>query len=308
MFAESIYMARNHAHDSWSGDREITSLDSHAPFGFYFGGVAAVNGDQLTVQDSNADGKPANLAKGNEIAGSAVYVVNGRGAGQYRRVVGVGEDCRTIKLDRPFGTVPDSSSVISVAKFHGKLLYVDDTFTDGGDVQLWGGGVDAVFKNISMTRCGGYNQTTGFIYGGLIPLWYFEQFNTRIAEGNNPGGPPFKLRPTRLGMSTYRHPGFYQGPIIRGAITRHTVSENNGYLDLAGGIDGAVVENCLIKNADIGVQVRTFDSHYLAGKAGFDPDAHEKRTPANILLRGNRFEGIPKPLQGDAAESAIIVE
>ena len=304
-YAEMIYMARNQAHDVWAGDREITSLDSHGPFGFYFGGVAGVKGTQLTVKENNADGTPAKLGKGTGLAGAAVYILDGRGAGQYRRVVSVADDFRTLIIEQPFQVEPDGTSVISVAKYHGKLLYVDDSFTDGGDVQLWGGAVNAVFKNVSMTRCGGYNQTTGFIFGGLIPLWYFEQFNTHVIEGNNPGGPPFKLRPAILSMNTYRHPSFYKGPIIRGAVNRHAVSENNATIELAGAVDGAVVENCLIKKSQTGVLLRTSDSHYLAGKPEVDPNASEKRSPSNILLRDNRFELVNKPLAGDAIPAAL---
>lgn len=308
LFAECLYMARNTSHDSWGGDREITSLDSHAPFGFFFGSISSIEGHKLKVAGQNADGSPAKLSKGKVLEGAAVYIIDGRGAGQYRRVLKVDDDNLTITMDQPFQVPPDSTSIVSVAKYHGKLLYINETFIDGGDVQLWGGGVDAVFKDISMTRCGGYNQTTGFIYGGLIPLWFFEQFNTRVPEGNNPGGPPFKLRPARLSMNTYRHPDFYRGPIVRGAITRRTVADNNAYIELAGGVDGALVEDCLIKNSQTGILINSQDSHFLAGKPGFDPSVHEKREPANILLRNNRFENVVDPVVGDATGAALILK
>ena len=292
-----LYMARNHA-STPECDREATSIDSHAPFGVYLGAVVKVEGRVLTLTPKSAsDQVPPAVAP----VGYGVYILDGKGAGQFRRVTGGGGI--QVEMDRPFEVQPDASSVISIAKYHGELLYVDNDFTDTGDIQIWGGAVNTVFKGTTLTRTGGFNQAGGFIFGGVIPIWNLEQLDTHVLEGNSPGGPPvFQLRPTDLSMNTYRHPDFYQGPCVMGAILRRAVAENFTRISITGGVRGALVEHCTLKKNDTGIALESRASFYK------DPTIQkERRSPDTLLLRGNRFEEVQNPVVGDAQSAALVV-
>ena len=286
-----LYMARNSSKETRS-DREATSLDSHGPFGRYLGPIEAVQGTTLKLKALSADGqKPPKNAP----VGYGVYILDGRGAGQFRRVVG-GAEMR-IEMDRPFDVLPDSASIVSIAKYHGELLYIDNDFTDTGDIQIWGGAVNTVFKGTKLTRTGGFNQAGGYIFGGVIPIWFLEQFDTHVIEGNSPGGPPFRVRDTRLSMNTYRHPEFYTGPCVRAVVLRRVIGENNASIDITGAVRGALVEHSLLKNNDRGIVIQSRASYYK------DPElAQERRSPSDILLRANQFENIGEPFSGDEVQ------
>lgn len=288
---QHLYMARNSSKNA-DGDREPSSLDSHGPFGRYIGPVASVQGAVLTLAKVSADGQK--LAPSAPV-GFAAYILDGKGAGQYRRVVG-GTGSR-LELDRPFEVQPDATSVVSIAKYHGELLYIDNDFTDTGDVQIWGGAINTVFKGTKLTRTGGFNQAGGYIFGGVIPIWYLEQIDTHVIEGNSPGGPPFQLRAAHLSMNTYRHAEFYQGPCVMGAILRRVVAEDNTSIDITGAVRGVLIEHSLLKNNDRGIIIQGRASYYN------NPTIEkERRAPSDVVLRANRFENIIEPYAGDEAK------
>jgi len=289
-----LYMARNSSKNA-DGDREPCSLDSHGPFGVYLGPVQA-DGRTLTIEEVAVSGQKSPKKAP---VGYGVYILDGKGAGQFRRVT-AGEGL-VLEMDRPFDVPPDKTSTISIAKYHGELLYIDNDFTDTGDIQIWGGAVHTVFKGTQMTRTGGFNQAGGFIFGGIIPIWYLEQFDTRVIEGNSPGGPPFILRDTRLSMNTYRHAEFYQGPCVRGGVIRRTVAENNTRLEILGAVRGALIEHATIENADVGINISSRASYYN------DPQLEkERRTPEDIVLRAITFKNVDSPLTGDAVKNFPI--
>ena len=296
--AQYFYMARNKVPRAYAGDREASSIDSHGPFGIYLGPVAGVAGNILALNETGASGQKL---KGLAPVGYGAYIIDGKGAGQYRRVVG-GTGTR-IELDRPFEVAPGADSVVSVAKYNGELLYIENEFQDSGDVQVWGGAVNTVFKGTRFNRCGGFNQAGGFIFGGVIPIWRLEQLDTHVIDGNSPGGPPFRLRDTQLSMNTYRHAEFYTGPCVMGAILRRALGENATSIQLVGAVRGALVEHCTLKNNDRGLVVSSKASYYK------DPGIEkERRSPSEIVLRQNSFENIEAPISGDAAGGVLLAE
>lgn len=88
--------------------------------GSYWGPVAEVNGDVLTTA---ADCKATTEEWGGWVGGS-IIVLNGTGAGQWRRIVvaGVYTDPnvttnRTWVVDSPFAVTPDATSFIEIMPF-----------------------------------------------------------------------------------------------------------------------------------------------------------------------------------------------
>ena len=103
-------------------------------------------------------------------------------------------------------------------------------------------------------------------------------------------------------MNTYRHPDFYQGPCVMGAILRRAVAENSTRISIIGGVRGALVEHCTLKKNDTGIALESRASFYK------DPAIQkERRAPQGLVLRGNRFVEIQHPVTGDAQAAALVV-
>ena len=67
--------------------------------------------------------------------GGSVAVLDGLGAGDYRRVAAW--EGNTITLDRPFATELDGSSFINVGPFRGRSIFNHNAYSDGGAFQLY---------------------------------------------------------------------------------------------------------------------------------------------------------------------------
>ena len=89
-------------------------------------------------------------------------ILNGTGAGQWRRVVAPGIDAekanpsnRTWVLDSPFAVAPDATSWVQIAPFRGRNVFSGDYWGDGGAVQYYGQAADNVFADNTMERMTG---------------------------------------------------------------------------------------------------------------------------------------------------------
>lgn len=72
--------------------------------------------------------------------------------------------------------------------------------------------------------------------------------------------------------------------MLRGIAFRRNVIHNNGSIQLGGKLEDALVEHCMVRDADVGIKVA--------------PSAQD------VLLRGNRFEKVAQPLVGDGITNA----
>jgi hypothetical protein len=95
-------------------------------------------------------------------AGGAVIVINGTGAGQWRRVVtpGIGAEAsnphnRTWVLDRPFRIPPQvgpGGSFVQILPFRGRSIFSGDTWEDGGAFQFYGHALDNIIAGERSAR------------------------------------------------------------------------------------------------------------------------------------------------------------
>ena len=102
-YCQHVYHAHNHFQHVYAGDREAMTTDPVT--GDYFGGVlvdSSGGGVELTLRDGIGAADPSNV-------GGAVSVLDGTGAGQYRRVVHVSNGT-SLRLDAAFDTPLDSTS------------------------------------------------------------------------------------------------------------------------------------------------------------------------------------------------------
>ena len=152
----------------WGNDREEITFDDAG--GSYFGLVSSVNGTQLTTA---GDTKSSGDIKAGGWAGGCVVILNGTGAGQYRRVVvpgagpgPVNPDNRTWILDAPWTLPPDATSYIQITPYRGRNLFVGDLFTDGGAIQYYGQALDNVIADSTFERVTGvlaWGQWRGWV-------------------------------------------------------------------------------------------------------------------------------------------------
>ena len=107
-YCQHVYHAHNHFQHVYAGDREAMTTDPVT--GDYFGGafVDSSGGVELTLRDGIGAADPSNV-------GGAVSVLDGTGAGQYRRVVHVSNGSR-LRLDTAFDTPLDSTSRVQAER------------------------------------------------------------------------------------------------------------------------------------------------------------------------------------------------
>ena len=118
-YSQHLFFGFNDYRQVWTGDWEILTLDPL--FGSYMGGVRAVSNatygkdGSITVTNQTqgtllllaalgsgdiSNNSHVHIDEGD--LGRAATIVDGTGAGQYRRIVSVGS--RSISIDKPFDT------------------------------------------------------------------------------------------------------------------------------------------------------------------------------------------------------------
>ena len=157
-FAHHIYIGSNSIEQVWGNDREVMTYDNAG--NAYFGPIASTsaNGTQLTI--SNAM-DPTTYGYTDQIAGGAMVVVSGTGAGQYRRIVSwprslPNNSSGTFEIDTPLTVPLDGSSVVQVMPMRGKNIFHNTHYRDGGAFQFYGIGVDNLVVGMTMERAGGF--------------------------------------------------------------------------------------------------------------------------------------------------------
>ena len=119
--SQNVFFARNQLSLMHGWDREAMTSDAGGEA--YFGKIAAADGAKLTLAGE------LNEVKRNWV-GAGVFVLAGKGAGQYRRVAG--HEGNVIALDRPWVVPPDAESDVCITMFQGHYLLVGNEFTDTG--------------------------------------------------------------------------------------------------------------------------------------------------------------------------------
>jgi hypothetical protein len=110
--------------------------------------------------------------------------------------------------------------------------------------------------------------------------WFVQYFDNRLLEGNTYRGPMNEI-PTLDAHIAIRDRGVPKDigsfPITRACLMRRNVLESNARLEVLGDADCSLIENCVVKNADVGINV--------------------VERAKNVILWGNRFENVKKPYQ-----------
>jgi len=273
MASQNIYFAHNRLRNMFGWDRE--AMTSDAGGGAYAGDVVAADANSVTCAADPDWG-------GRDWKGAAVFVLDGKGMGQYRRVAG--HDGRRIEVNAPWDIIPDATSTISVTMLQRHYLLIGNSFEDAGiGIQFFGTSVDHICAGNVSARTGGFHNW-GLDYYGKQPTWFVQWLDNRITDGNvfSTGGVG------GVHLATFcTPPADWQHPLALGSVMRRNVLDNGARIEFgATGLgtppdrlrlnQTAVIEHNTVRNSPVGITV-------LEG------------TP-DVLLRDNKFEGVDMPI------------
>merc|ERR1712070_381285 len=95
----------------------------------YFGGVKTqVPGSRSAILTGAVTGA---------MPGGAFCVLNGTNAGDCRRIA-AGGNASELMLDQPFAAPLDETSIVTTVPFQGRIAFVGNRYSDGGEVQTYG--------------------------------------------------------------------------------------------------------------------------------------------------------------------------
>jgi hypothetical protein len=180
--SENILVRKNSFSAISGWDREAMTTDG--PRGFYFGTVEPAGGKFMTLRDGLSQ-----RVEGFNWIGAGVFVVDGKGFGQWARVAEINGKIAekqqvSVGLDRELKVPLDGTSRITVIRMQRNYLVIDNTFEDTGvAAQIYGAALDHVFAGNVSTRTGGF-FAMGMHYHHIQPDWHVQLLNNRITEGN----------------------------------------------------------------------------------------------------------------------------
>ena len=279
-----LYLARNSFVMEHGGDRE--SITSDASGGLYYGPIASCAGTTLTLPE-------AIKTPDQRWIGSGVFILSGRGRGQWRRAVGYDGD--KIELDRPWDIAPDNTSIVTVVWLLRQWLLLDNSFSDVGiSIQLYGSALEHICAGNTTARSAGYHNF-GMNYHGLQPSWYIQWLGNEITEGNaySAGHDNYMLSgDAHLGVFALPKSPDVPDPLTYACIVRHNRLLNNAHIAVGGTdpynpayakpvVQEVVVEQNDISDSQIGVFVR--------------------RAASGIFLRDNRCTRVVEPVRDEVA-------
>jgi hypothetical protein len=259
-YSQNVYYAGNRLNLMHGWDREAMTSDAGGEV--YFGKVASAEGTTLTLAEVP---KPTHR----EWIGAGIFVLAGRGAGQYRRVVG--HDEATVEIDRRWDVSPDAHSDIGITMFQGHYLLVDNEFTDTGAMQFYGTSIECIVAGNRGTRMQGF-RGRGLWYHGYQPSWYGQFLDNKILEGNY-----YHWNSAAEAMleiyGARRDP--LDGPLSLGAVVRRNVLQSNAHIRIDGACRDAIVEGNHVAHADLGIFVSEKAQGVLVRNNQFDNVRHE---------------------------------
>lgn len=271
----NVYYTRNH-HESMFAHQSDFSWTFDGGGVAYQGTVAKTDGLHLTL---TKDPTYPEWAKENSPLWhrAVVCVINGRGTGQYRLVTS--NWGREWQIDRPFDVTPNSSSIITIIPFRGRVLLLDNQFEDASWVNLgYGTSLDVIAVRNKLYRVGAFLNLGLRDPDGCLPSWYVQYLDNDIYEGHT------------LVQTTgdQRNAAVFSGTSTRAAVHRntHIHTDNSGSMDIGGNAEDVLVEHCTLENPRSMLKV--------------DQDTN------GAYLRDNHFIG-SRRYDGEGLKKAVVI-
>lgn len=285
--SNNLYEARNEIPYNYINDREVMTFDGGS--GAYAGPVASAKGNIITLPVNAV----TNQWTPGKWIGGGVFILEGKGAGQYRRITNHTTDI--IQLDKPFLVDPDATSVISITTIRKNLHFVNNSVTDGGAYQLYGSAQNCVIAGLKMRRCIGIISRGSLIYKGKQPEWYNDIVNCELSEGN---------ATPKVAVKT-KNPGYQSITIIGsggvgmniGTLVRRNKLSDLSYIRTSPGANPNAVTDVIIEDNSIS----TADKAIILGGSG--------NMTSNILIHNNHFRNVNEEVNtGLKQESFQIIK
>ncbi|MCE5238981.1 NEW3 domain-containing protein [bacterium] len=289
-YSQHVYYAHNTLTDMFGWDRE--AMTSDAGGGAYFGKVAASTPTVTTTAEDTKDGA--------RWGGGGVYILDGKGMGQYRRVAAI--NGREITVDRPWDVPPDATSILTVCAFQGRCLFVGNDFTDAGvALQFYGNAIEhLMIGNVSRRTAGFHNFGMNYS-NGIQPSWYLQWLDNTISEGNTYWSDHDNWRlsgEAHIGVYIFPPAANWQTPLTLGTMVRRNKLQSNAHIMLGCEWNGpgadrpgrhvrdAIVEHNQIARSELGIYAYT--------------------PVEGLVIRENRFDRVRRPLDGPGLAGAYV--
>lgn len=253
-YSQNVYFANNQLELMHGWDRE--AMTSDAGGGLYFGGGIGQGGNAIRLSVALDEKKLNHLS---DWRGAGVFILGGRGAGQFSQVSGIKGDI--VMLDRNLAVQADASSVITITPMQKNYLLINNTFSDAGvAIQYYGTSVNHVAVDNRSERAGGF-VAVGLHYGAYQPSWYCQYLDNEISDGNvYRSGSAFSGESILAVQGLQKPPN--RSPLARGMVLRGNKLLGNAHIQLKGGHDATapgvidvLVENNVVQNSDFGIEM-----------------------------------------------------
>ena len=278
-YAQHVWHAFNSFSTEWGGDREFMTFD---PVIGVFHGTATVDpADPATLLLHNDNASHGGPDKGS--LGGCVSILDGTGAGQYRRFVKAdgadiaaalgaapGAGAGNLTMDAPFLTAPDETSIVQVGPFKGQFIFHANYYSDGGAFQTYGTAMDVIVSAHRFERTEGL-FAWGRSGGGAVyaPNLRIQLLDNIVVEGNHlwnwnatyPYPHPKTIEPYWMGaLGTDQDPQPCE-PFPHGTGGPGSKSCKPTAQDFQGAINHCIVvrNNKLLNNAGIDVRGHTLN-------------------------------------------------
>jgi hypothetical protein len=248
----NLYYAHNR-HEAFFAQQSDFSWTFDGTGQAYLGEVESVNGANIQLANSpvypNWAGEASPLWKC-----SAVAILSGQGAGQYRYATS--NHGKNWTIDHPFDVNPDKSSIISIIPFRGKVLVIGNHFEDSGWVNMgYGSSFDVICASNQIYRAGALLNMGLRLKDSVMPSWYIQYLDNDIYEGHT----------LVQATADMRNPDVFTGTVTRFCIFRgdHIHADNSGSMDIGGNVQDAIIEGCEMDNPASHIQVDQDTSRVL---------------------------------------------
>lgn len=169
---DNLYLAGNTINDSLNNNREAFTTDL---------GSGRYNGTMRFGRDNREIVLSGTEFEDNSKAGFGLYIMHGKGSGQYRRIIE--NTAETLTLDLPFLISPDEKSVVSIVEIRNHMYLYGNTVYNSGAVQFYGMQTDSVIDGTDISRSFGIWGSGRFVYSVYQPNWYNSIINNKMTDG-----------------------------------------------------------------------------------------------------------------------------
>jgi len=238
--------------------RDADAISTKGAAMAYWGSISSASGTSLTL-----NGQP-NWTLRYNWSGGGVFILSGRGAGQYRRVVSC--NGQIVQIDRPWDVPPNTVSTLLICAVQRHYLVVGNEFADTGGIQLQAGATECIVAGNTAVRMRGFTTAGIWDGSGYNPNWYCQFLDNRISEGNyyqwtnavdsgitiiNAGKPP------------------YGGSLNYGTMLRRNRLENNASVQVTGACRDGLIEGNSISNTRLGISLDPAATNWLVNANSF---------------------------------------